>query len=240
MSDTHTAETAHSVSPEALPAHAQSPALQHHFDDMHQQFEASHLGMWVFLVTEVMFFGAMLAAYTVYRSIYAEAFAGTSRHMDLWAGTLNTAILLGSSYTMVLAVHASRHGLQRMLVRCLLATMGLGSAFLCVKAYEYWHKWVEHLIPGPYFQYEGPLSRQAELLFSFYFVLTGMHALHMIIGIGMLSVLVRMARRGAFSPDYFTPVDMIGLYWHFVDVVWIFLFPLLYLIGPHALQEVAH
>ena len=232
---------AHAMPPQALPAehHRDHPNLQHHFDDMEQQFEASHLGMWVFLITEVMFFGGVLGAYTVYRSLYPDAFADTSRHMDLWAGAINTAVLIGSSLTMALAVHAAQIGARKLLSRFLIGTIVLGVAFLCVKAYEYHHKWTEHLVPGPYFQYEGPHARQAELLFSFYFALTGMHAVHMIVGIGLLSYLVFAASRGRYSPQYYTPVEMAGLYWHFVDIVWIFLFPLLYLIGPHALQEIS-
>jgi cytochrome c oxidase subunit 3 len=158
--------------------------------------------------------------------------------MDLWAGTVNTAVLIGSSLTMALAVRAAQMGAQKATVRFLLATVALGSVFLCIKAYEYHHKWVEHFVPGPSFHFEGKFERQAELLFSFYFALTGLHATHMIIGIGLILYLVILARRGAFTPTYFTPVEITGLYWHFVDIVWIFLFPLLYLIGPHALQEV--
>jgi cytochrome c oxidase subunit 3 len=234
MSDTH------AMPPSALPAaeHGHAPHLQHHFSDMEQQFEASHLGMWLFLVTEVMFFGALLAAYTMYRSVYSEAFADTSRHMDLFAGTINTAVLIGSSLTMALAVHAAQTGARKSTVRFLLLTVFLCLVFLGIKAYEYHHKWVEHFVPGPLFQYEGPHARQAEMLFSFYFALTGLHAVHMIIGIALLLYLARMARKGLYSPAYYTPVEMCGLYWHFVDLVWIFLFPLLYLIGPHALQQV--
>ena len=201
---------------------------------MAQQFEASHLGMWIFLITEIMFFGGLFAGYTVYRTLYPQAFAETSKHMDLWAGAINTGVLITSSLTMALSVHASRTGARNALVRNLLATIFLGSVFLGIKAYEYYHKWVEHLVPGPNFQFDGP--PQAQLLFSFYFAMTGLHATHMIIGIGMLAYLTVHARRGLYRPEYFTPVEMTGLYWHFVDIVWIFLFPLLYLIGPHSLQ----
>ena len=209
------------------------PALQHHFDSMGQQFEASHLGMWVFLVTEVMFFGGLFAAYTVYRSLYPEAFADTSQHMDVILGATNTAVLIGSSLTMALAVHAAQTDSRRMLPMFLVATIVLGSVFLVIKGFEYAHKWHEHLVPGVNFRYEGPFEQNAQILFSFYFIMTGMHALHMIIGIGLLSWLVWGARRQWFGSDYYTPVEMVGLYWHFVDIVWIFLFPLLYLIGPH-------
>ena len=225
--------------PSGQPAesHGPVPELQHHFDTMEQQFEASNLGMWIFLITEVMFFGGMLAAYAVYRVMYAEAFASTSRHMDLFAATINTAVLIGSSLTMALAVHAAQSGAARATFRFLGATIGLGSVFLAIKVYEYHHKWVEHLVPGAGFRYEEPFAAPAQILFSFYFAMTGMHALHMIVGIGLIAYLMAMTRRGRYSARYYTPVEMTGLYWHFVDIVWIFLFPLLYLIGPHALQE---
>lgn len=202
---------------------------------MDQQFEASHLGMWVFLVTEVMFFGGLFAAYTVYRSLYPDAFADTSKHMDVILGGFNTAVLIGSSLTMALAVHASQTSQKRLLVLFLVLTIILGSVFLVVKAFEYTHKWHEHLVPGPYFQYAGQFAQQAQILFSFYFVMTGMHAIHMVVGVGLLTYLIIKARQGAYNAHYFTPVEMVGLYWHFVDIVWIFLFPLLYLIGQHSL-----
>jgi cytochrome c oxidase subunit III len=234
LSDVHS----HTMPETGIPEHAHAhAAFRHQFDDMAQQFEASHMGMWIFLITEVMFFGGLFAAYTVYRSLYPEAFASTSRHMDIVFGGFNTAVLIGSSLTMALAVQASQIGRGKPTVYYLLGTIGLGSVFLLVKVFEYHHKWVEHLVPGAGFHYEGPWAHQAQLLFAFYFVMTGMHALHMIVGIVMLGVLVRMAAKGRFSSEYYTPVEMIGLYWHFVDIVWIFLFPLLYLIGPNQLTH---
>jgi cytochrome c oxidase subunit 3 len=225
----------------ALPEHAHvHPAFKHQFDDMAQQLEASHMGMWIFLITEVMFFGGLLAAYTIYRSLYPEAFASTSRHMDVVLGGFNTAVLIGSSLTMALAVQAAQLGQRRPTVNYLLGTIGLGSVFLIVKVFEYHHKWVENLVPGNDFQYEGPWAQQAQLLFGFYFTMTGMHALHMIIGIVLIAVLVRMAAQDRFSALYYTPVEMVGLYWHFVDIVWIFLFPLLYLIGPNQFTLETH
>jgi cytochrome c oxidase subunit III len=182
-----------------------------------------------------MFFGGLFAAYTIYRTLYPDAFADTSRHMDVILGGFNTAVLIGSSLTMALAVHAAQTNARKLLPWFLIGTIVLGTAFLVVKAFEYTHKWHEHLVPGPYFQYEGPYAAQAQILFSFYFIMTGMHAVHMIIGIGLLVYLVWQARRQAYSSEYFTPVEMVGLYWHFVDIVWIFLFPLLYLIGQHSL-----
>jgi cytochrome c oxidase subunit 3 len=134
---------------------------------------------------------------------------------------------------MALAVHAAQAGERQQLLRCLAGTLGLGLVFLGIKALEYGHKFAAHLVPGSGFVYEGQHAPQVQLFFSFYFSMTGMHALHMLIGIGLLSVLIRLAWRGRFSSAYHTPVEVIGLYWHFVDVVWIFLFPLLYLLGRH-------
>jgi cytochrome c oxidase subunit 3 len=207
--------------------------LAHHFDDAAQQHEASTLGMWVFLATEVMFFGGIFATYVVYRSIYAHAFETASNHLDVRLGTFNTAVLITSSLTMALAVHAAQTDRLRGIVAWLTATIGLGSVFLCVKAYEYGHKFHEHLVPGPHFVWPGAESGHVQLFFCLYFLLTGVHALHMIVGIGLLTWLARAARRGRFSAAYATPIELTGLYWHFVDIIWIFLFPLLYLIGRH-------
>lgn len=208
-------------------------AHAHQFDDIGQQHEASWIGMWIFLATEVMFFGGMFVGYTVYRSVYPQAFAGASNHLDVLLGSINTAVLICSSFTMALAVHNAEAGDSRRLVRSLLCTIGLGALFLGIKFFEYYTKFQEHLVPGSAFRFEGPLARPAEIFFSFYFAMTGMHALHMIIGIGLLTALIVKARRSRFSPYYYTPVEIIGLYWHFVDIVWIFLFPLLYLVGRH-------
>jgi cytochrome c oxidase subunit 3 len=205
----------------------------HHFDDLEQQHAASWIGMWVFLATEVMFFGGMFAGYTVYRYWYAQAFASASNHLDVWLGAINTVVLIGSSFTMALAVYNAEAGRTKALIRFLLLTIVLGLVFLGIKFYEYHTKFAEHLVPGSSFKFEGPLARQAEIFFSFYFAMTGMHAVHMIIGIGLLAALIVKARRGLFSGLYNTPVELTGLYWHFVDIVWIFLFPLLYLLGRH-------
>jgi cytochrome c oxidase subunit III len=237
LAEVETPASSHGIPPGGGPEHSElttHPSFQHHFDDMEQQFEASHMGMWLFLLTEIMFFGGLFTGYTVYRSMYPEVFADTSRFMNLWLGAFNTAVLIGSSLTMALAVRSAQMSQRRATVLFLLGTILLGSIFLGVKAVEYHHKWVEHLVPGPNFQYEGEHAQQAQILFSFYFLMTGVHAAHMIIGIGLLAILVRMAHRGRFSSEYYTPVEMTGLYWHFVDIVWIFLFPLLYLIGSRA------
>lgn len=212
--------------------HETTSAVAHQFDDLEQQFEASTLGMWVFLVTEIMFFGGLIAGYTIYRALYPAAWAEGSHHLDITWGALNTAVLIGSSLTMALSVYYAQRGRRRPLILFLLLTMLLGSVFLGVKVIEYSHKYHEGLIPGALFRYQGE-SANLELFFSFYFAMTGMHALHMVIGIGIMAVLVVLAYRNKFSEDYFTPVEVSGLYWHFVDIVWIFLFPLLYLIGRH-------
>ncbi len=224
------ADTAASTAPTG---HARPHGLQHHFDSMEQQREASSLGMWVFLVTEILFFGGLFLAYTVYRSRYPVAFAEASRHLDITLGTFNTAVLIISSLTMALAVYSAALGRRKAIILFLLATMALGGVFLGVKAVEYTHKFHDHLVPGPGFRFAGPDARPAEIFFSLYFTMTGLHAAHMIIGIGLLTVLVLQARRGRYGPGYYTPVEVSGLYWHFVDIVWIFLFPLLYLIGRH-------
>ena len=208
------------------------PDLRHHFDDSAQQLDSSTLGMWVFLVTEVMFFGGMFGAYTVYRNMYPDAFASTSHFMNVTIGAINTGVLIFSSFTMVLAVRSAQLGQKKAIIAFLVLTLILGCVFLTLKYVEYHEKWVDHHIPGPSFQYQDPrYVHQAQILFFLYFAMTGMHAIHMIVGAGLLTTLIVMASRNRFSSAWYTPVEMIGLYWHFVDIVWIFLFPLLYLIG---------
>jgi cytochrome c oxidase subunit III len=206
-----------------------APAEQ--FDDLEQQHQAATLGMWVFLVTEVMLFGGMFTAYTVYRFLYAEGFAEGSRHMDLLLGGINTAVLIVSSLTVALAVRAAQTGARGALQGFLGATVLLGLAFIGIKAIEYWQHYQEGLMPGVRFTFEGPLARPVELFFLFYFIMTGIHAIHLTIGVGVVTTLLLMARRGKFSPESHDPVEVTGLYWHFVDIVWLFLLPLLYLLG---------
>jgi cytochrome c oxidase subunit III len=214
--------------------HTHHPHLQHHFDSLEQQHEASTLGMWVFLVTEVMFFGGLFMAYIVYRTWYPLAFDEGSHHLDIFLGGFNTAVLICSSLTMALAVHAAQLGNRKGQVRFLILTILLGATFLGVKVIEYAEKFEHHLIPGHNFQWEGAADpRHVEIFYTIYFTMTGLHALHMIIGIGIMLVILYMAWRGRFTPEYYSPVEVSGLYWHFVDIVWIFLFPLLYLLGRH-------
>ena len=229
-------------------------ALQHHFENMEQQREAGTLGMWVFLVTEIMFFGGMFLAYTLYRSYYPASFASASNHLDITLGAVNTGVLIFSSFTMAMAVYFTQVGKQRPQILCLVLTLILGLTFLGIKGVEYKSKWDDHLIPGRLFAgnpfkptvaphgdedphklhlLEGATVKQVEMFYWIYFAMTGMHALHMIIGAGLLTYLIIFSLRRRFDPEYHSPVEVIGLYWHFVDIVWIFLFPLLYLLGRH-------
>jgi len=226
---------------------ASHPELRHHFESLDQQREASSLGMWVFIAQEVLFFGGLFATYTVYRSQYPDAFSAGSHHLNWRIGFLNTLVLIGSSLTMAMAVHSAAVGKSRRIVGFLLATVLLGSVFLGVKYFEYGEKirpclgdgpYTGCLVPGERFDasavhLEGDVGRRVQIFFSLYFAMTGLHALHMIVGIPIILTIAALAGRGAYGPAYHTPVEIVGLYWHFVDIIWIFLFPLLYLIGAH-------
>jgi len=208
--------------------------LREQFDDSAQQKDASTLGMWIFLITEIMFFGGMFLAYTIYRNAYPNAFAVASSSLNEIIGAVNTAVLLCSSFTMVLAVRSAQLGQRKALIIFLILTLLLGMVFLGVKAYEWNQKFEEHHVPGASFHLDGtPLQGQAQLFFSLYFCMTGLHALHMVVGVGLLTFLIWKSYKGLYTAEYMTPVDMVGLYWHFVDIIWIFLFPLLYLIDRH-------
>jgi cytochrome c oxidase subunit III len=217
----------------AADQHAHEAEHAHQFNDVEQQRDAVTMGMWVFLATEVMFFGGLFASYVVYRALYPMAFAVASQELDIKLGTLNTAVLLVSSFTMVVAVFGSQTGRRRTMIGGLALTIALGVVFLAIKFYEYYQKYVEHHIPGPSFEFPAPYTKPAKMYFTLYFAMTGLHAAHMIVGCGLLSVLIVMAWRGRFTPEYHSPVEVSGLYWHFVDIIWIFLYPLLYLIGRH-------
>ncbi len=207
--------------------------LAEQFEDLGQQHDASTLGMWIFLGTEILFFGGMFMSYTVYRHLYPDAFAAASKYMDLLLGGINTGVLLASSLTMALAVRAAQGGDRRTTVRMLIVTMLLGATFLVIKGVEYSHKFAEHLVPGINFHFAGSSPGQAQIYFILYFVMTGIHALHLLIGICVVGVIAARAGRGDFSERYYAPVEVTGLYWHFVDIVWIFLYPLLYLIRAY-------
>jgi cytochrome c oxidase subunit 3 len=219
-------------------------ALAHQFDSLDQQKESSNLGMWVFLVTEIMFFGGLFTAYTIYRTLYSQAFALASHTLNVPMGAVNTAVLICSSLTMALAIWAAQVNWRKGIVLFLLLTIALGSVFLGIKSVEYREKFEHHHVPGPSFHFvpesehvkvtDPDLDRHASLFFALYFIMTGIHALHMIIGIGILLVLVWLSWKGRFDAEYHNPLEVTGLYWHFVDIVWIFLFPLLYLLGANA------
>ncbi len=215
-------------------AHVETLALREQFDTAEQQKDASTLGMWIFLITEIMFFGGMFLAYTIYRSAFPHVFALASSSLNVYIGAANTVVLLCSSFTMVLAVRAAQLGQRNAIIAFLILTLILGGIFLGVKAYEWNEKFVEHHVPGSSFHFEGTTEQgHAQLFFSLYFAMTGLHALHMVVGVGLLSFLIWKARHGIYTSEYFTPVDLTGLYWHFVDIIWIFLFPLFYLIDRH-------
>jgi cytochrome c oxidase subunit III len=217
-------------------AHTHQADVSHQFETKEQQREAGTLGMWLFLATEILFFGGLFCSFIVYRSLHGQAFELGSRLLEVRFGAINTAVLICSSLTMVLAIYSAQTGKSKGRIITFLAfTMLLGLTFLGVKLYfEWYHDYLEHIVPGFGFQYRtewGSLAPEVEMFMVFYFFLTGLHALHMIAGIGILSVLSVMAARGRFGPRYFAPLDISGLYWHFVDIIWIYLFPLLYLLG---------
>jgi len=206
--------------------------LQPHFATEQQQYETSTFGMWVFLVTEVMFFGGLFTAYLIYRLQYPQAFINASHHLDITLGCFNTVVLIGSSLTMAMAVHSARVEKSKMIAFWIAMTMVLGSIFLGVKAIEYTQKWEHGLFPANFFLQAADAGQQ-RIFYSLYFAMTGLHATHMVIGMGIMVYIAVQALRGAYTARWYTPVEIMGLYWHFVDLVWIFLFPLLYLLGRH-------
>jgi cytochrome c oxidase subunit 3 len=211
-----------------------APGLAGHFDSFEHQRECSVLGMWIFLGAEMIFFGGAVLGFIEFRHAYVADFNAASNHTKIVLGTLNTAILLTSSLFMALAVHAAQQGRRRPLAGFLVLTLLLGTVFLGIKGAEYYHEYREHLVPGAGFRMAGADPGHAQLFFLAYFTMTGMHAIHVIIGIALLGVLTLRALQGRFSRENHNAVEVGGLYWHFVDVVWIFLFPLLYLLGRHA------
>ncbi|HWR14316.1 MAG TPA: cytochrome c oxidase subunit 3 family protein [Terriglobales bacterium] len=212
-------------------------ALRHHFATMQQQRDSATLGMWIFLVTEILFFGGLFTAYLVYRTMHYPAWEMGSEHMSFVLGTTNTVILLTSSLTVALGVHAAQVGKPKVTAILLLITILMGFGFLGIKGMEYHEHYVHGLVPGPFWHFNhvdahgNVPPNELQLFFYLYFVMTGLHALHVIIGLGILSVIAFFAWRGRYTPQYHTPVHIAGLYWHFVDLVWIFLYPLLYLIA---------
>ena len=253
-----THETTHPVlaDPHVHDEHHVLPQHRHHFETENQQREAGSFGMWLFLLTEIMFFGGLFFAYLLYRNWYYPAFASASNQLSVPLGAFNTAVLISSGFCMALGVYYAEVRQKTMLVAMLLLTTFFGVVFLGVKGVEYHEKWEKHHIPGSSFDIsefvnppidaktgkatEEPLApdmaQKTQVFFFLYFAMTGMHALHMIIGIVILGWLTWRAHRFEFSTGYVAPIENFGLYWHFVDIVWLFLFPLLYLINRHPLK----
>ncbi len=216
--------------------------LAHHFVSMEQQKEAGMIGMWIFLLTEIMFFGGLFLAYTIYRTTYPEGFLYGSHLLDVKLGGTNTVVLIVSSLTMAMAVYHSQKGDRKKLVVFLGITLILGLAFLGIKYVEYSTKIHDHLFPAATLYNPAPdgphgvppeLKQPVQVFLWIYFLMTGLHAVHMIVGAGLLITMILMAQKGKFTKAYNSPIEISGLYWHFVDIVWIFLFPLLYLTGFH-------
>ena len=205
--------------------------LEKQFDDPVQQREAATLGMWVFLSTEILFFGVLFASYTICRILYPHGFAAASRETDFLLGTIETAVLLTSSSLIALGVRAIKLDQRKLAAWLLTGTAALGVTFLVMHGFEYRKEYTEHLIPGLNFARGGPYARAIELFFCLYYFITGFHSLHVLVGVCVIGVLAVRVARGAFGPQRFTTLELTALYWHLVDIVWIFVYPLIYLVG---------
>jgi len=208
-----------------------SKYLAHHFSDLEQQSDSAKLGMWLFLLTEILLFGGVFVAYFIYRAWFPETFHDAHRFLDVRLGTINTVVLIVSSLTMALAIRDIQLNKRKASMINLLITIGLASVFLVIKYFEYAHKFHEGMLPGKYYFFEGVSGTNPHVFFSIYFLLTGIHGLHIVIGMSLILWMFIKLRKGQFSSEYYVPVECVGLYWHLVDLIWIFLFPLLYLIG---------
>ena len=205
--------------------------VAHHFVDANQQRESSKFGMWIFLITEILLFSGLFTAYAVFRAWDPDMFYNAHRFLDATLGTLNTFILITSSLTIALAIQRIQLDKKKQSAFLLAATILLALTFLFVKYLEYSHKFHLGQLPGKYYTFTGVEGTNPHIFFSIYFVMTGLHAIHVIAGILVISVILIGTLRNRYSPDYYNPMENAGLYWHLVDVVWIYLFPLLYLIG---------
>lgn len=203
----------------------------HHFNDAQHEFEASKLGIWLFLLTEILMFGGLFVGYTFYHSEYPAMFAEGAKFLDWRLGAINTVVLLLSSFTMARSIHYAQKGMKKECVRDLWVTLICGAIFMGIKFFEYQHKFHDGLLPGAFFTHEGAQASNLALYFSFYFLMTGLHGSHVLIGMGLIYWVLRRAKKGEFSAHYYTPLEGTALFWHLVDLIWIYLFPLLYLIG---------
>ncbi|MGI8654907.1 MAG: cytochrome c oxidase subunit 3 family protein [Pyrinomonadaceae bacterium] len=226
-------ETRAIMPPEAVRREIEEHALEKQFHDMEQQRETATLGMWIFLMTELLLFGALFISYTVYRYGHAAGFMDAGTRTSMRLGGIMTALLITSSFAMATAVHAAKVDKRKLMLWGLALTILFGVLFLGIKFYEYYDHYQHHEVPGIYFDYPGRFHDAAKIFFFLYFMMTGLHAVHMTIGLCIVGIMLVRGWRGAFTPAYYTPVEMTGLYWHFVDIVWIFLFPLFYLLGRY-------
>jgi len=213
-------------SSKSTPAH-----VQHHFADADQQMDSAKLGMWIFLLTEVLLFGGLFCAYAVYRAWYPETFVNAHKELNVWLGATNTVVLITSSLTMALAIRSMQLGKKDLTLMHLWLTLGLAGTFLVIKYFEYAHKFHVGQLPGKYYFFEGIEGTNPHVFFSVYFLMTGLHGFHVLVGMGVITWMILRTRKNEFSSAYYTPIEMTGLYWHLVDLIWIFLFPLLYLIS---------
>jgi cytochrome c oxidase subunit III len=204
--------------------------LAHHFATFEQQFDAAKIGMWLFLATEILMFGGLFVGFALQQAAHPQAFFEAHHHLDKRLGAVNTIVLLFSSFTMVMAVHSAATNKQKALVRYLVVTLLCAAAFLVVKFFEYEHKIHDGLLPGAFYSHKGDQVPNQFIFFSFYFMMTGLHGIHVVVGMVVITWLLLKARKGTFDSTYYSPVDLVGLYWHLVDMIWIYLFPLLYLI----------
>jgi cytochrome c oxidase subunit 3 len=224
-------QTSPTAAPETAHGSGHSPFLQHHFVEMAQQFEASKIGMWLFLVTEVLLFGGLFVGYGIMHARHPEAFREAHHHLDRVMGAINTIVLLVSSFTMVMAVWAASMSRRKLLLIFLALTFLLAGCFMVVKYFEYSHKFHDGLLPGKFYSHQGDTVPGQFMFFSFYFMMTGLHGFHVLVGMACIAWLFFRAWRGHFSSAYYGPVDLVGLYWHLVDLIWIYLFPLMYLLS---------
>jgi len=209
---------------------AGTPNLAHHFPSLEQQEHAARMGMWLFLSTEILLFTVLFTAYAVYRFLFPVGFEDASKLAHVAMGATNTVVLITSSLTVALAIYYARQGESRKTVALLAITIAFGAVFMVLKGFEYYHHFVEGQLPGKYYHFEGLQGPGVSMYFTLYFLMTGLHGIHVLIGMGVLAWVAARAARGDFSRSYSTPVELGGLYWHLVDLIWIFLFPLLYLL----------
>ena len=204
--------------------------LAHHFPDMKTQEHAARMGMWLFLSTEILLFAVLFTAYALYRFLFPMGFEEASKLAHVTMGATNTVVLITSSLTVALAIHHARKGENRKVVGLLAVTIAFGAVFMVLKGFEYYHHWLVGQLPGRFYHYAGVTGPGVSMYFTVYFLMTGLHGLHVLIGMGLLTWVAVRASRGHFGPAYSTPVELSGLYWHLIDLIWIFLFPLLYLV----------